>query len=58
MNKMDDASPSLRQSLQEEEKMFGWLRANAPAMLQSYGVRLKDHCLLLLLPKSKLQQEI
>jgi ferritin-like metal-binding protein YciE len=27
-----DAIPSLRQSLQEEEKMFGWLRANAPAM--------------------------
>jgi ferritin-like metal-binding protein YciE len=27
-----DAIPSLRQSLHEEEKMFGWLRANAPAM--------------------------
>jgi len=27
-----DAIPSLRQSLQEEEKMFGWLRSNAPAM--------------------------
>jgi ferritin-like metal-binding protein YciE len=32
MNKMDDAIPSLRQSLSEEEKMFTWLRANAPAM--------------------------
>jgi len=29
---MGDAIPSLRQSLQEEEKMFGWLRATAPAM--------------------------
>ena len=27
-----DATPVLRQNLQEEEKMFGWLRANAPAM--------------------------
>ncbi len=27
-----DATPILRQNLQEEEKMFGWLRANAPAM--------------------------
>jgi ferritin-like metal-binding protein YciE len=32
MNNMSDAIPSLRQSLQEEEKMFTWLRANAPAM--------------------------
>jgi ferritin-like metal-binding protein YciE len=32
MNKMGDAIPSLRQSLFEEEKMFTWLRANAPAM--------------------------
>jgi len=30
--KRGDAIPSLRQSLQEEEKMFGWLRANAPMM--------------------------
>ncbi len=27
-----DAIPSLRQNLNEEEEMFGWLRANAPAM--------------------------
>jgi ferritin-like metal-binding protein YciE len=27
-----DAIPSLRQNLQEEDEMFGWLRANAPAM--------------------------
>jgi ferritin-like metal-binding protein YciE len=27
-----DAIPSLKQNLNEEEKMFGWLRANAPAM--------------------------
>jgi hypothetical protein len=27
-----DALPQLSQSLQEEEKMSGWLRANAPAM--------------------------
>jgi ferritin-like metal-binding protein YciE len=27
-----DAIPYLRQSLDEEERMFGWLRANAPAM--------------------------
>lgn len=27
-----EALPPLSQSLQEEEKMFGWLRANAPAM--------------------------
>jgi ferritin-like metal-binding protein YciE len=32
MNKMDDTIPLLRQSLYEEEKMFTWLRANAPAM--------------------------
>jgi ferritin-like metal-binding protein YciE len=30
--KMVDAIPPLRETLQEEEKMFGWLRANAPAM--------------------------
>jgi ferritin-like metal-binding protein YciE len=29
---MADAIPSLRQNLNEEEEMFGWLRANAPAM--------------------------
>src|SRR5918993_1056301 len=27
-----DAIPSLRQNLNEEEEMFGWLRANTPAM--------------------------
>jgi ferritin-like metal-binding protein YciE len=27
-----DAIPSLRQNLEEEEEMFGWLRANAPAI--------------------------
>jgi hypothetical protein len=32
MNNMADAIPFLRQSLYEEEKMFTWLRANAPAM--------------------------
>ena len=32
MNIAADAIPLLRQNLQEEEEMFGWLRANAPAM--------------------------
>ena len=32
MNEKGDAIPSLRQSQYEEEKMFTWLRANAPAM--------------------------
>jgi ferritin-like metal-binding protein YciE len=32
MNNMADAILSLRQSLYEEENMFAWLRANAPAM--------------------------
>jgi ferritin-like metal-binding protein YciE len=27
-----DALPQLSQTLQEEQKMDGWLRANAPAM--------------------------
>jgi ferritin-like metal-binding protein YciE len=27
-----DAISLLRQNLQEEEEMFGWLRANAPTM--------------------------
>jgi ferritin-like metal-binding protein YciE len=30
--KVADAIPSLRQNLEEEEEMFGWLRANTPAM--------------------------
>jgi ferritin-like metal-binding protein YciE len=29
---MGDTIPYLRQSLDEEERMFGWLRANTPAM--------------------------
>jgi hypothetical protein len=29
---MGDAIPPLSQSLQEEEKMSGWLRVDAPAM--------------------------
>jgi ferritin-like metal-binding protein YciE len=48
MNNMADAIPPLRQRLYKEEKMFGWLRANAPAMLQSYGRRLRNLLLLLL----------
>ncbi len=32
LNIAADAIPLLRQNLQEEEEMFGWLRANAPAM--------------------------
>jgi hypothetical protein len=27
-----DTIPYLRQSLDEEEKMFGWLKANTPVM--------------------------
>jgi ferritin-like metal-binding protein YciE len=42
MNKMDDAIPSLRQSLQEEEKMFGWLRANAPAMFAKLWPQIEE----------------
>ena len=42
MNKMDDAVPSLRQSLQEEEKMFGWLRANAPAMFAKLWPQIEE----------------
>jgi hypothetical protein len=29
---LGDTIPYLRQSLDEEERMFGWLRANAPAI--------------------------
>jgi Domain of unknown function (DUF892) len=32
LNIAADAIPLLRQNLHEEEKMFGWLKANAPAM--------------------------
>jgi formylmethanofuran dehydrogenase subunit E len=41
-NKIDDAIPSLRQSLQEEEKMFGWLRANAPAMFAKLWPQIEE----------------
>jgi ferritin-like metal-binding protein YciE len=37
-----DAIPSLRQSLNEEEKMFGWLRANAPAMFARLWPRIGE----------------
>lgn len=37
-----DAIPSLRQSLNEEEKMFGWLRANAPAMFARLWPRIRE----------------
>ncbi|HET7345514.1 MAG TPA: DUF892 family protein [Nitrososphaeraceae archaeon] len=42
MNKMGDAIPSLRQSLYEEEKMFTWLRANAPAMFAKLWPQIED----------------
>jgi ferritin-like metal-binding protein YciE len=42
MNNMSDAIPSLRQSLQEEEKMFTWLRANAPAMFAKLWPQIEE----------------
>jgi hypothetical protein len=39
---MTDAILSLRQSLQEEEKMFTWLRANAPAMFAKLWPQIED----------------
>ena len=42
MNDMTDAIPPLRQSLQEEEKMFTWLRANAPAMFAKLWPEIED----------------
>lgn len=42
MNKMGDAIPSLRQSLYEEEKMFTWLRANAPAMFAKLWPQIEE----------------
>ena len=42
MNDMDDAIPSLIQSLQEEEKMFAWLRANAPAMFAKLWPQIEE----------------
>jgi ferritin-like metal-binding protein YciE len=42
MNDMTDAIPSLRQSLQEEEKMFIWLRANAPAMFAKLWPQIEE----------------
>jgi ferritin-like metal-binding protein YciE len=42
MNDMTDAILSLRQSLQEEEKMFTWLRANAPAMFAKLWPQIEE----------------
>jgi len=42
MNNMADAIPPLRQSLQEEEKMFTWLRANAPAMFAKLWPQIEE----------------
>jgi ferritin-like metal-binding protein YciE len=42
MNDMTDAIPPLRQSLQEEEKMFTWLRANAPAMFAKLWPQIEE----------------
>jgi ferritin-like metal-binding protein YciE len=42
MNNMADAIPFLRQSLYEEEKMFTWLRANAPAMFAKLWPEIED----------------
>jgi ferritin-like metal-binding protein YciE len=42
MNDMTDAILSLRQSLQEEEKMFIWLRANAPAMFAKLWPQIEE----------------
>ena len=42
MNDMTDAIPVLRQSLQEEEKMFTWLRANAPAMFAKLWPQIEE----------------
>jgi Domain of unknown function (DUF892) len=42
MNDMTDAILSLRQSLQEEENMFTWLRANAPAMFAKLWPEIED----------------
>src|SRR6187200_509444 len=42
MNDMTDAIPVLRQSLQEEEKMFTWLRANAPAMFAKLWPKIEE----------------
>lgn len=37
-----DAIPSLAQSLQDEEKMLGWLRANAPAMFAKLWPQIEE----------------
>lgn len=37
-----DAIPSLRQNLNEEEEMFGWLRANAPAMFAKLWPQIEE----------------
>jgi hypothetical protein len=37
-----DAIPSLRQNLNEEEEMFGWLRANSPAMFAKLWPQIED----------------
>jgi ferritin-like metal-binding protein YciE len=39
---MGDAIPSLAQSLQDEEKMLGWLRANAPAMFAKLWPQIEE----------------
>jgi ferritin-like metal-binding protein YciE len=39
---MADAIPSLRQNLNEEEEMFGWLRANAPAMFAKLWPQIEE----------------
>ena len=37
-----DAIPALRQNLNEEEEMFGWLRANSPAMFAKLWPQIED----------------
>jgi hypothetical protein len=37
-----DAIPSLKQNLDEEEKMFGWLRANTPAIFAKLWPQIEE----------------
>jgi ferritin-like metal-binding protein YciE len=37
-----DAIPSLKQNINEEEKMFGWLRANAPAIFAKLWPQIEE----------------
>jgi Domain of unknown function (DUF892) len=41
LNIAANAIPLLRQNLREEEKMFGWLRANVPAMFAKLWPRIE-----------------